>query len=179
MASTPDTQLNSWPSRWPKQREANTVARFTATTVTTASDCSAIATGALGELMVAHQLTKRGWTVCIPMVGGNSSHFDLVAAKGGQVHRVQVKASRRLCADTGAYVWGASKGSKGKTAYSQSDFDFIILVFVTEPILYLVMPVEVVSRVVTVKTKVNGKYWPFHERWDLLEHHHDETAGEC
>ena len=153
------------------------MARSTATTVTAASDCSAIVTGALGELMVAHQLTKRGWTACIPMVGGNSSHFDLVAAKGEQVHRIQVKASSRLCADTGAYVWGASKGSGGKTPYSQSDFDFIILVFVTEPILYLVMPVKVVARVVTVKTKPNGKYWPFHEKWDLLEHHHDETAG--
>lgn len=153
------------------------MARSTATTVTAASDCSAIVTGALGELMVAHQLTKRGWTVCIPMVGGNASHFDLIAAKGQLVHRVQVKASSRLCTNTGAYVWGTSKGSGGKVAYSPADFDFIILVFVTKPALYLVMPVKVVSRVKTVKTKPNGKYWPFHERWDLLEHHHDETAG--
>lgn len=140
----------------------------TATTVTAASDCSAIVTGALGELMVAHQLTKRGWTVCVPMVGGNASHFDLVAVKGQLAHRVQVKASSRFC-DTGAYVWGTSKGSGGKTAYSPADFDFIVLVFICEPALYLVMPVNVVSRVKTVKTKANGKYWPFHERWDLLE----------
>ena len=145
------------------------MARFTATTVTAASDCSAIVTGALGELMVSQQLAKRGWTVCIPMVGGNASHFDLVAAKGELVHRIQVKASSRLCA-TGAYVWGTAKGSRGKAVYSPTDFDFIVLVFVIEPVLYLVMPIKAVSKIQTVKTKVNGKYWPFHERWDLLEH---------
>tara|TARA_R110000751_G_scaffold42077_2_gene98165 strand:- start:3360 stop:3755 length:396 start_codon:yes stop_codon:yes gene_type:complete len=131
--------------------------------------------------MVSQQLTKRGWTVCVPMVGGNASHFDLVATKGELVHRIQVKASSRLCTN-GAYVWGASKGSKAKrakTAYSLTDFDFIILVFVTEPTIYLVMPVEKVSKIQTVKTKAGGKYWPFHERWDLLELGHDEPAGEC
>jgi len=128
--------------------------------------------------MVSQQLTKRGWTVCVPMVGGNASHFDLVAAKGELVHRVQVKASSRLC-ETGAYVWGTSKGSEGKSSYSPADFDFIVLVFVTEPALYLVMPIAEASKVKTVKTKVNGKYWPFHERWDLLELPHDEPAGGC
>jgi len=154
------------------------VARFTATTVTTASDCSAIVTGALGELMVSQQLTTRGWTVCIPMVGGNSSHFDLVAAKGDLVHRIQVKASSRLCA-TGAYVWGTAKGSGAKTTYSPADFDFIVLVFVTDPALYLVMPITKVSEIQTVKTQRNGKYWPFLDRWDLLEPRHDQPADEC
>lgn len=154
------------------------MARSTATTVTTASDCSAIVTGALGELMVSQQLTTRGWTVCIPMVGGNASHFDLVAAKGSLVHRIQVKASSRLCT-TGAYVWGTSKGSEGKSSYSLADFDFIVLVFVTEPALYIIMPIAEASKVKTVKTKVNGKYWPFHERWDLLEPRHDQPADEC
>ena len=157
------------------------MARSMVTTATATSDCSAIITGALGELMVSQQLTKRGWTVCVPMVGGNASHFDLVATKGELVHRIQVKASSRLC-DTGAYVWGAAKGSKAKrakTSYSLADFDFIILVFVTEPTIYLVMPVEMVSKIQTVKTKAGGKYWPFHERWDLLELAHDEPAGKC
>ena len=128
----------------------------------------AIEIGAVGELMVARQLTEKGWTCCVPMVGGNGSHYDMVATKGDLVHRIQVKASATLC-PRGNYVWGTSKGCGTKGLYSPNDFDFIVCVFVTEPAVYLVMPIELIENQFTLRTKRGGKYWAWLERWELLD----------
>jgi hypothetical protein len=128
----------------------------------------AIQIGALGELMVAEQLTERGWTCCVPMVGGNGSHYDLVVTKGCTVHRIQVKASAHH-PPQGGYSWTTSKGSQTKDLYSQSDFDFIVCVFVMKPAVYLVMPIDLINTKFTVKTKEGGKWWPWLNRWDILD----------
>ena len=118
--------------------------------------------------MVAAQLTERGWTCCFPMVGGNGSHYDLVATKGNTAHRIQVKASATPCPQ-GGYSWTTSKGSKDKNLYGCDDFDFIVCVFVVKPVLFLIMPIEVIDKKFTVKTKAGGKWWPWLNRWDVLE----------
>jgi hypothetical protein len=47
--------------------------------------------GDLGELAALEWLTHEGWLVCVPF--GHSPDFDLVAVRGREVLRVQVKTS--------------------------------------------------------------------------------------
>jgi hypothetical protein len=50
--------------------------------------------GDLAELMVAGDLAKRGWGVAVPW--GENCDFDLIAYRGDELQRVQVKYSGRL-----------------------------------------------------------------------------------
>jgi hypothetical protein len=47
--------------------------------------------GDLAELIVAADLAKRGWEIAVPW--GENSDFDLIAFRGDQLERVQVKYS--------------------------------------------------------------------------------------
>ncbi|WP_348700955.1 group I intron-associated PD-(D/E)XK endonuclease [uncultured Limnobacter sp.] len=132
-----------------------------------------VSTGNIGELMVTHELMKRGWDVCVHAFNSNASRFDLVAAKGQLCHRIQVKAcgskvfqghknNKRVFAFTTG--WGAHS----KRKYSLGDFDFMVLVSVPVED-FFILPAEVASQVVSIKIAVDGKYWAYRNRWEILE----------
>ena len=49
-----------------------------------------MSTGVRGELLAAEKLVEHGWSVSFPV---DTSPYDLVAAKGGKIQRIQVKST--------------------------------------------------------------------------------------
>mgnify|MGYP003147185715 CR=1 FL=1 len=86
-------------------------------------------TGGIAELAVAKKLTEIGFTVSWPLL---EDAYDLIAEKGGAMHRIQVKSatlskhsSYRCCLEHSA---GSNPdGVRVKKGYNKKDCDFIIL----------------------------------------------------
>ena len=85
--------------------------------------------GGIAELAVAAKLSEIGFTVSWPLI---EDAYDLIAEKGGAMHRIQVKSatlskhsSYRCCLE---HSGGSSPdGVKIKKRYCKKDCDFIIL----------------------------------------------------
>ena len=133
----------------------------------------AITTGNIGELMVMRDLMQQVWDVCVPAFNSNSSRFDLVAAKGHLCHRIQVKACGKRVFQGGAkckrvFAFTTGWGAHGKHKCRMGAFDFMVLVSVPVED-FFILPAEMATQVVSIKIAIDGKYWPYRNRWELLD----------
>lgn len=128
--------------------------------------------GPVGEIGVAYQLVRRGWCVFAPLVSHNLMHFDLLAHRGGQIHRIQVKCTSKLERGTQRYGIMSSMGNYSKKKYTKKECDFIIASI--NPVeWYFVFPVEEV-RVTTLRIPANlppdHRLNQYKDAWHLLDY---------
>lgn len=85
--------------------------------------------GDVGVSYVIHDLTKKGFVVCVPLT--EHAKFDLIAAGESGIHRIQVKyrTSEKGYMKCNLFnAWGnASKGCVLGAAYNSADVDVIAL----------------------------------------------------
>jgi hypothetical protein len=105
--------------------------------------------GAAAEMLVAHELMRLNYGVCIPL--SDSEPYDLIAAKGAKTWRIQVKA-------TGALVHGGYRilfrhGHKVKHKYTKNDADFFVCV------IYYPSGTGVYVIPISVPKSAKGSFW--------------------
>ena len=127
--------------------------------------------GPVGELGVAYQLARRGWSVYSSVVADTLQHYDLIACKDRLMQRIQVKCTSKIEKDTARYSILAAKGKGKKTLYTRDECDFIIASL--NPIeWYFVFPVEEVTAL-TLRFPSHfppdHRYSSYKEAWHLLE----------
>lgn len=86
--------------------------------------------GAIGELAVSQDLIRQGWEVYRAIHG--NTRVDLVALKGSEVRRIQVKTSTEC--KTGAiplYLKKSHHNPKYDFKYETGDFDYFALYCIT------------------------------------------------
>ena len=127
--------------------------------------------GPVGELGVAYQLARRGWSVYSSVVADTLQHYDLIACKAGVMQRIQVKCTSKIEKDTARYSILAAKGNHKKTLYTRNECDFIVASL--NPIeWYFIFPVEEV-KALTLRFPANfppdHRYSAYKDAWHLLE----------
>ena len=127
--------------------------------------------GPVGELGVAYQLARRGWSVYSSVVADTLQHYDLIACKAGVMQRIQVKCTSKIEKDTARYSILAAKGNHKKILYTRKECDFIVASL--NPIeWYFVFPVEDV-KALTLRFPANfppdHRYSSYKDAWHLLE----------
>lgn len=128
-----------------------------------------LSSGAVGEMMTACELLKRGWVVSFPQT---PARFDLVAtdAKGRSV-LIQIKASDTIRQETAnstpRYCWNTGR-RKGE--YAKTDFHYWILLAISH-VCWFVIPHDVelpkVSSWLPSDTGCELEKW--RNRFELLE----------
>lgn len=153
------------------------------------SDAGALSNrrGAVGEMLVAAEMTARGFVVSFPQ---ETVPYDLVADWQGSLSRVQVKAATEARADPKRYrgahrlIWRCSLSSsrpnletgRARTVYTPDRIDFLVICLIG-PRQFYILPADRLCRFgANVRlypgSKTEGKHRtlePFLNRWDLLQ----------
>ena len=127
--------------------------------------------GPVGEVGVAYQLIRRGWSVYTAIVADTLQHYDLIACKGEVMQRIQVKCTSKIERNTSRYSILAAKGNYKKVLYTKDECDFIIASL--NPIeWYFIFPVEDIPAL-TLRFPANfppdHRYSRYKDAWHLLE----------
>ena len=126
--------------------------------------------GVRGELLVAQELMKRGWSISFPF--GDNSYYDLIADRLRHICRIQVKCTERLSLNVGGhgphYAFSLTHGTNvNKMSYDETMIDFFICCSI-EGNRYWILPVKDVTTK-TLKIFLDGqKYHEYEGAWDLL-----------
>lgn len=138
--------------------------------------------GPIGELGVAYQLAKRGWSVYTPTAADVLQHFDLIACKRNYIHRIQVKSTSKVETGTSRYSVTAAMGSQSKTRYSKQHCDFIAVLIIPVE-WFFIIPIEHI-KAISLRFPVNfsgdHRYAQYRDAWHLLETknpHQQSLAG--
>lgn len=95
-------------------------------------------TGAKSELLVSYKLTERGYSVFFPLL--TQSDVDLVALKGSETLRVQVKTASKIKVEDKYYLQARlqSRGSGNGyiRTYDKDAFDYVAFVYKEKVWLY-------------------------------------------
>lgn len=123
--------------------------------------------GAWGESIAAARLLAAGFVVLSP---STPESYDMVATRGDQYHRIQVKCTRK----TQRYGEGLARyhftvSRRNKRGYTKSDTDYMLLVALDIERCW-VIPVEYVKTpMVAINTKSPSKWDAYSEAWHLLD----------
>ena len=139
---------------------------------------SAANLGSLGEMMAALELMLQGWEIYTQSICNPSNSFDMLAVKDEIIKRIQVKSTSRR------YKNGNRKNKKhivkvckrdrgGKSQYSKSDCDFIIIVLMDEGWFFVIPTEKFSSQTVSINTndegQVSGWVAEYQDAWDLMD----------
>lgn len=124
--------------------------------------------GKIGELIVAAELQKRGFTVSMPIA--EAIPYDLIAERNGICLKIQVKSTDKVSKDRGAFEIKSSK-NKGLNAYGKQDCDFVICYCVSVSGFYIID----VARIINVRKirlyptePSRGSFETYYENWELM-----------
>jgi len=112
--------------------------------------------GDIGELIVAHNLLKKGWSVSMPY--GENNRYDLIIEKDGLMKRVQVKACTPK--DGVLHVNCRSSNNWSVIKYTEKDFEILAAVDLNTEIVYYISSKNINKSVFDlrlVQTKNNQK----------------------
>jgi len=123
--------------------------------------------GELGELAFMHKATSLGFAVALPY--GHLHRYDFMLEGGRNLWRVQVKTS--TCLVRGFYRL-CVYNYNSRTAYAESEIDFVAVYIIPEDTWYILPVREVVGRT-SLRFRPKGYrrldlYAHYREAWDLL-----------
>lgn len=93
---------------------------------------------------VATALLRNGYSVLTPLedIGG----YDLVAERGGEFYRIQVKCSEKRDPERNRYGFMTSRGCTGKSWYTKEACDYIICWGMEDDLFWVFKPKDCQSK---------------------------------
>ena len=90
--------------------------------------------GDIGELIIATELVKKGWSVSIPF--GENNRYDLIIEKNGKIKRLQVKS---VFSKNGVMnINCRSSNNWSVKSYTEKDFEILVAVDLSTNIVYYI-----------------------------------------
>lgn len=122
--------------------------------------------GAWGESIAAARLLAAGFVVLTP---STPESYDMVATRGDQYHRIQVKCTRK----TKPYRPGLPRYqftiARRRPSYTKSDTDYVLLVALDIERCWLIPVEKITTPTVAINTASPSKWDVYSEAWHLLD----------
>ena len=122
--------------------------------------------GAWGESIAAARLLAAGFVVLSP---STPESYDMVASRGDQYHRIQVKCTRKQKhhgVSSSRYSFTIARRRRG---YTKSDTDFMLLVALDIDRCWVIPVEDVKTPMVAINTASPRKWDKYSEAWHLLD----------